>query len=121
VEDKVHFEGYVNNPTLYISASTTTTTTTHGEALPNLMVESFALGKVVFSSDIPQMVDLIENGHNGYTHSLQNLEGFADIMERIYTDKTLREQIGQNALKTYNETYEPHTVARKYHDVYAEC
>lgn len=117
VENKVHFEGYVNNPTLYISASTTTT---HGEALPNLMVESFALGKVIFSSDIPQMVDLINNGENGFTHSLNDLDGFADDMERVYTDKELRMNVEKNALKTYHDTYEPHTVASKYHDVYAK-
>lgn len=118
VEEKVHFEGYVNNPTLYISASTTTTTTTHGEALPNLMVESFALSKVVFSSDIPQMVDLIDDGKNGFTHSLQDLEGFADKMEAVYRNPELRKKIETEARKTYLDRYEPRLVAGKYRKVY---
>lgn len=119
VEEYVYFEGFVNNPTLYISASeTTTTTTTHGEALPNLMVESFALGKVIFCSDIPQIVDLIVSGVDGFTHSLTDIEGFADDMERVYSDSDLRERVEHGALSTYNNTYEPHTVANKYHAIY---
>ncbi len=103
VGDKIHFEGYVNNPTLYIAASTTITTTTHGEALPNLMVETFALGKALFSSDIPQMVDLIDNGRNGYTCSLNDLEMFADIMEKVYADEALRNRVEREAVRTYGQ------------------
>lgn len=120
IQDQVYFEGYVNNPTLYISACTTTTTTTHGEALPNLMVETFALKKVIFSSDIPQMVDLIDNGKNGFTHSLKDLEGMADDMQRIYTNAELRKEIEQNAFDTYKKFYDPYIVATKYHDVYVK-
>ena len=119
IQDKVYFEGYVNNPTLYIGACTTTTTTTYSEALPNLMVETFALGKVIFSSDIPQMVDLISNGKNGFTHSLKDLEGMADDMQRVYADITFRQEIEKNAFETYKKYYDPYIVSTKYHDVYA--
>lgn len=118
LQSKIAFEGYVNNPTLYIDASTTTTTTTYGEALPNLMVESFALGKVIFSSDIPQMADLITDGKNGFIHSLKDLEGFADKIQQVYMNPELRASIEQEARSTYNEVYEPHKVASKYHEVY---
>ena len=121
VADKVSFEGYVNNPVLFNAATDTTTTTTQGEALPNLMVESFALGKVVFSSDIPQMTGLIDNGRNGFTCSLTDLEAMADVMERVYKDKQYREKIGQAALKTYEDTYNPHSVASKYYEIYEKC
>ena len=117
VRNRIHFEGYVNNPTLYNAACTTTTFTTYSEALPNLMVETFALGKVLFSSDIPQMVDLIDDGRNGYTNSLADLEG----MEEIYQNEVLRKSIGKQALATYEEIYNPRKVAAKYHDIYESC
>ena len=121
VRNRILFEGYVNNPTLYNAACTTTTFTTYSEALPNLMVETFALGKVLFSSDIPQMVDLIDDGRNGYTNSLADLEGMADRMEEIYQNEVLRKSIGKQALATYEEIYNPRKVAAKYHDIYESC
>ena len=85
------------------------------------MVETFALGKVLFSSDIPQMVDLIDDGRNGYTISLADLEGMADRMEEIYQNEVLRKSIGKQALATYEEIYNPRKVAANYHDIYESC
>ena len=118
IAEKIKFVGYVNNPTLYIGAADFTTTTTHGEALPNLMVESFALGKVVFSSDIPQMCCLISDGKNGFTISLENLDVWAERIVKFLKDNAIRADMEREAAKTYATTYEPHSVAKIYHDVY---
>ena len=120
VADKVKFVGYVNNPTLYIGAADFTTTTTHGEALPNLMVESFALGKVVFSSDIPQMCGLIDDGINGYTISLNDLDVWAEKIAYFLTNTEIRDNMQHEAEITYNTMYEPHSVAKIYHDIYVK-
>lgn len=118
IAEKIKFVGYVNNPTLYIGAADFTTTTTHGEALPNLMVESFALGKVVFSSDIPQMCGLISDRKNGFTISLENLDIWAEKIVKFLKDNAIRADMEREAAKTYATTYEPHSVAKIYHDVY---
>ena len=70
---------------------------------------------------IPQMVDLIDDGRNGYTNSLADLEGMADRMEEIYQNEVLRKSIGKQALATYEEIYNPRKVAAKYHDIYESC
>lgn len=115
---KIKFVGYVNNPSLYTGAADFTTTTTHGEALPNLLIESFALGKVTFSSDIPQMVDLIDDKKNGFTISLDNLNTFVDEMQKFCSDTELRNQMEQSALQTYNEKYSPERVTAVYNNIY---
>lgn len=118
ISDKITFVGYVNNPTTYTAVGDFTTTTTHGEALPNLLVESYALGKITFSSDIPQMADLIETGKNGFTLPLDNLSCFVQNIENILTDNNLRFTMEENARKTYETKYDPEQVAEQYHDVY---
>lgn len=120
IDNKIKFLGYTNTPNLFTAASDyTTTTTTHGEALPNLLVESFALGKITFSSDIPQMQGLISNGQNGFTLSLSSLEKFADKIEYIINHPDERAKIEQNAQTTYQEEYAPDVVTKKYLDIYS--
>lgn len=118
ITNKIIFIGYVNTPSLYTASSDTTTTTTLGEALPNLLIESFAHGKITFSSDIPQMVDLIEDGVNGVTSSLADLERFADKMERVCRDPALKNRMEKSARETYERIYDPQRVASEYHHVY---
>lgn len=120
ITDKIVFIGFVNTPTLYTSASDITLTTTYSEALPNLLIESFALGKVTFSSDIPQMTDLINQGVNGYTLPLSNLQGFADAMQKFFTNDTMRKDIEKAARSTYENKYAPEKVARVYHETYSK-
>ncbi len=115
---KIKFIGYVNNPSLYLDAADYTTTTTYGEALPNLLIESYALGKVTFSSDIPQMVDLIDNGVNGFTLPLSNLEEFVDKMDEFCTNSQLRDKMEKAALETYRLNYSPEKVSSIYYDIY---
>lgn len=118
VSEKVEFVGYVNNPSLYTASSDFIVTTTTSEALPNLLIESYAFGKVTFSSDIPQMQDLIDYGVNGFTISLDNLDKWADLIISIIENKYKRSEIECNAKLTYERHYEPKIVGRKYYNVY---
>lgn len=122
IGEKIKFTGFTNSPTLFTGAADfTTTTTTHGEALPNLMVESMALGRATFSSDIPQMTALISHGTDGFTLPLTNLDAWAEGMEQFCTDPALRQRIEQAARRTYEATYEPQAVAEQYNQVYLSC
>ncbi len=118
IAGKIKFIGFVNTPTLYTGTSDFTTTTTHGEALPNLLIESFALGKITFSSNIPQMVDLISSGKNGFTLPLKDLSLFVAEMKKICADSEKRRTMEQAARLTYLNIYEPHKVAEVYHQTY---
>lgn len=121
IASKIVFVGYVNTPTLYTAASdTTTTTTTHGEALPNLLVESYALGKLTFSSDIPQMTGLISHEVNGFTFPLTRLDLFVEKMKDVLGNEMLRKQMEEQARETYRRTYEPERVASVYYHTYKD-
>lgn len=119
VADKIKFEGYKNNPELYIASSDYILfTTKHGEALPNLLVESFSLGKITLSSDIPQMQDLIDNGVNGFTLPLSSLDLFAEKIEWMIRNAPKRLELESSAQHTYDTEYSPEIVSSKYMDIY---
>lgn len=119
IASKIVFIGYVNTPTLYTAATDTTTTTTmHGEALPNLLVESYALGKLTFSSDIPQMTGLISHEVNGFTFPLTQLDLFVEKMKEVLSNDAMRKQMEEQARNTYRQTYEPKHVASVYYRTY---
>ena len=119
IGNKVKFVGYVNTPSLYTGATDfTITTTTHGEALPNLLIESYALEKVTFSSDIPQMVNLIDHETNGYTLSLKDLNMFINKIRIFCTDEELRKRMENAALDTYKRLYSHEYVTSIYNHVY---
>lgn len=120
ISSKVTFKGYVNTPTLYISSTDYILFPTKTEALPNLLIESFALGKIVFSSDIPQMTDLIDNEINGYTTSLSNLDEYCEKIIKVNSLPSLRKEIEENAKITYNKIYSPEVTTNKYYKVYLD-
>lgn len=117
---KIKFIGYVNNPTAYIAASDFILFPTKSEALPNLLIESFATGKIVFSSDIPQMVDLIDEGHNGFTHSTDDINGFCDQIMAVASDPAKQHELTANAKLTYQMSYSPELVVSKYYQIYTD-
>lgn len=116
--DNVKFIGFVNNPLDYISASDFILFPTLTEALPNLLIESFACGKIVFASDIPQLKDLIENGVNGFALSLDNFKEFTKVIVDTICNAERRQRIEENAKKTYNDSFDPYMVSFKYKKIY---
>lgn len=119
LDNKITFVGYVNNPTSYIAACDFILFPTKSEALPNLLIESYAIGKPVFSSNIPQMADLIENGNNGFTHSTNDLEGFCEEIISVVNNPIKQKEVTLNAIQTYNTLYAPEIVTNKYYKLYS--
>lgn len=119
IDNKITFVGYVNNPTSYIAACDFILFPTKSEALPNLLIESYAIGKPVFSSSIPQMVDLIENGHNGFMHSTDDLDGFCEEIISVINNPSKQKEVTRNAVQTYNTLYAPKVVTNKYYKIYS--
>ena len=120
VDDYISFVGFVNNPLLYIKASDIILSPTKREALPNLIIESFALGKPVLVSSIPQLKGIVVDGHNGFMAPLSDLNAFVAKIKRIINDLTLRASIVVNAKNTYKKYYEPRVVTDNYYTIYKD-
>ena len=118
IHQKIHFVGFVNNPTSYIAAGDFILTTTRSEALPNLMVEAFAMGRTFIASDIPQLKDLIDNGKSGYRCPLNDLSKFEDTIINCINHPEVMRRIEHTAQQHYADSYAPQLVTAKYNEIY---
>lgn len=114
----IHFTGFVNNPELYVAAADCILLPTETEALPNVLIESYALGKPVVVSSIPQLRSLTASGHNCLVVQRHESGEYARAVMRLLRDEDLYKTISAGARRTCIESYEPDRIARRYCDVY---
>jgi glycosyltransferase involved in cell wall biosynthesis len=67
----------------------------YGSALK--IFEYMAMGKVVITSPLGQMTDLIDDGLSGYLIPAEELDRIADCIKTVRADSALRERIGTQA------------------------
>lgn len=115
----IDFAGFSNMPELYIASSDCILFPTHHmEALPNLLVESFMLGKPVVISSIPQILPLVKPDINAIVVGTHSPDSYSSAVIKILTDKALYSKISSRAFSTYLETYKPEKVAIDYFNLY---
>lgn len=116
--DTIIFEGYTNFPELYISASDLILFPTKTEALPNLLIESFSMAKLVIMNDIPQIREVVNNNENAYLITDNDVWNYTKIIKKLISQPALRRAMESNAFRTYNKYYSPEKVAKQYLDIY---
>ncbi|MEM2956635.1 MAG: glycosyltransferase family 4 protein [Candidatus Pacearchaeota archaeon] len=87
-----------------------------GEAFGRVALEAMASGKIVIASKIGGVVDIIENGKDGFLIEPQSSE-LKNLLERLIVDKNLREKISKNARK-FSTKYSERNVTTKMIRVY---
>ena len=115
----IEFVGYRTDPEVYIDCADVILFPTKTEALPNLIVESFARGKAVVCSNIPQLREICNNGNSilvdGY-----NANDYADKVAKLMSNTLYRQGIENRARETYKTVFETSLVANKYMKVYED-
>lgn len=75
------------------------------EGMPMLIVEAFACGKPVISSNLGAMAEIIEDGKTGLLFEPGNAADFAEKVNWAYLHKDEMKQMGINARKEYEQKY----------------
>lgn len=70
-------------------------------------IETESLGKALIATDLGFSVEAIENGVNGYKVPLNNVNGFVNIITKLWNDPEQCEFLGENARKDYESKYRP--------------
>lgn len=105
LEDKVKFLGEVNNKEIaakyneadiFLNGS-------YIDNLPVAILEAFASGLPVVSTDAGGIRYIIKNGQNGLLVGSNDYNGMADQAEKLLQDKELFQKITQNARETLKE------------------
>lgn len=70
-------------------------------------IETESLSKAVIATDLGFSVEAIENDINGYKVPLNDVNGFVNIITKLWNDPEQCKLLGKNARKDYESKYRP--------------
>ena len=84
-------------------------------------LEAMALGKVCLASDVGGLRELIEDGVTGLLHKPGDVNGLAEKILQLASDRDLRERLARDGQSTVRRDREWSTIAARYEDVYRQA
>lgn len=99
VEKQIHFLGFRSDIKELLQVADIFLFTTFQEGLPRSMMEAMSAGLPCIASRIRGNTDLIEDGKGGFLFEPNDINGFAQAMNTLASNKNLRETMGNYNLK----------------------
>lgn len=72
---------------------------------PLKLFEYMSVGKPIITSDLPVLREIIVNGQTGLLCDCRNLDDWVNAIERFIASESLRNQLGINARKVFEEKF----------------
>lgn len=119
VPDKVRFLGFRNDIPELCKAADISVLPSKIEGFGMAGVEAMAAGIPLIASDIQGIRDYSADGKTGYLIAPDDVEGFAKAIDRLASDKALRESMGDECLRRV-EPFEASRALRVMWDIYEE-
>ena len=120
-EDKKYFEEFkINNPQLpitvtgqvshkdlpaYFSLMDVFVHPSLRDGMPNAVLEAMACGKTVIATPVGGVLDIIEDGVNGFFVKVGDAEGLAEKMAEALNQPEKRKTVGRSARETVLNQY----------------
>ena len=80
--------------------------------------EAMATGKVLITSSVKALAEIVEDGETGFVFEKDNAEDLAEKLHLVISDDELRRQIGVNAKKWVTENHSWDVISKRVIDVY---
>lgn len=90
--------------------------TSRWEGMPNVILESMACKKTVFTTNIEGANQIIVNGENGYILQPGDVDGF--VTKILSLDEKIRKKIGLNAYQQVKVNFSVDNMVKKYETLY---
>lgn len=98
INNRVHFLGYRPDIAHLLNAADIFMLTSIHEGLPRSLMEGMAFGLPCVVSDIRGNVDLIKDNEGGYLCSVDDVQAYAERLNRLANNRQLCNQFGQHNL-----------------------
>ncbi|MCO6465158.1 MAG: glycosyltransferase family 4 protein [Bradyrhizobiaceae bacterium] len=100
VHNHVHFRGFVSNDmkAAYLSKAHLAVNPSVKEGWGITNLEANACGTPVISADVPGLRDSVKDGQSGLLYPYGNIERLAELIVRLLSDSTEREQLSNGAV-----------------------
>ncbi len=99
------FFGYVKNATAYFNYFDVILLTSKWEGLPLTIWEAMYYEVPIISTNVGGVKEIIESNNCGMTYESGDVSGGVQCIIKLYKNKNLRNQMGQNGKKALNEKY----------------
>lgn len=93
---------------------------TWSEGMPMSIVEAFAAGVPVLATPVGGIPEMLTDGVNGLLIE-RNPESIGKAIERLITEKGLRERLARGAYATFEERFKIDAIVARYNQVYAKA
>jgi glycosyltransferase involved in cell wall biosynthesis len=80
--------------------------TSYSEAMPLAIIEAMAMGLPVIATNVGGVIDMIEAGYTGFLNNLDDLEGMANNVITLMSNRSMREEMGSAARKRAQKNFE---------------
>lgn len=99
IEDQIYFLGFRNDIKELLSVADIFLFTTYQEGLPRSMMEAMSAGLPCIASRVRGNVDLIAEGSGGFLYEPEDINGFANAINTLASDKKLRKSMSKHNLE----------------------
>ena len=82
--------------------------------------EAMGAGKVLITSSVQALAEIVEDGKTGFIFEKDNAEDLADKLELVISNEKLRKEIGVNANKWVIENHSWDVISKRVIDVYGK-
>jgi glycosyltransferase EpsD len=119
LEDYIHFLGYRKDVPNLMAIADVAVSASRREGLPVNVMEAMATGLPLVVTDCRGNRDLVANGENGFVVALDDIDAFADAIEKLYNSQELRTKFGRANLEMIKK-YSLENVMRCMEEIYRD-
>lgn len=120
LEKTVFFLGFRNDIKNTIWNCNILVQTSIYEGLPLTPMEAFSVKRAVIGTDIDGTREVIHNGVNGLLAKSRDANSIAEMIEKVYNDRTLLELLGNQAYDSFLNEFCADVMVNHYLDYYKE-
>lgn len=116
--DRVWFAGNRDDIPDFLHSMDIFTLPSLGEGVSNTILEAMATGLPIIATDVGGTPELVTDGENGLLVLVDDVQALTDGIEKLVSDKALRENMGNNSLERIRSSFNWQKTVEQYLSVY---
>lgn len=109
----VKWVGFINDMASFMAECHIIVLPSYREGLPKVLLEAFACGRPVVTTDVPGCKDVVDDGQNGLIVPVNNPPALAETMRILINDKSKRVAMGTHGLEKARKLFDVGKVVRE--------
>ncbi|MGN9163735.1 glycosyltransferase [Tissierellaceae bacterium HCP3S3_D8] len=120
IEDYVHFLRHVNDPYSFFNTIDINVLTSISESFPYVILEGAMMKKMIISTKVGGVSQLIKDGYNGYLIDIKDSLALSEKIESLLDDRSKIEDMGEKLYREVEERFSSDSMAKTHVYIYKE-